>query len=103
VSFLLVLGMGAATTGHRDAVGAAAPGGQLEAHHHGPHAPCPEGAEHHCLACAAHDLFAPAPSLDRLPAPDSFRTGQASAEGGNRNADRPATSGRSPPGSLSIA
>jgi hypothetical protein len=90
------------TAGHHDAMGAAAPGGQLEAHHHGAHSPCPDGIETHCLACAAYSLFAPAPSLDRLAVPVSIRAECAVAEGANQNAERPARCGRSPPGSLPI-
>ena len=103
VALFLVLGMGGVTAVHQDSSHSAAPGGQLEAHHHGPHAPCPEGVEHHCLACAAHALFAPAPSLGRLAVPVSVRADRASAEGASRSADRPAASGRSPPPSPSIA
>src|ERR1035437_1412817 len=103
VSCLLVLGLGAMTVGHRDTMDTAAPGGQLEAHHHGPYAPCPDGVEAHCLACVAYSLFASAPSLGRLAVPVSVRVDCAVAEGGNRSAERPARCGRSPPGSLPIA
>jgi hypothetical protein len=103
VSVLLVLGMGAATAGHRDTVDAPAPGGQLEAHHHGPHARCPEGVETQCLACASHSLFAPAPSPGRLEVPVSVRVEGATAEGRDRNAERPDRCGRSPPAVLPIA
>ncbi len=91
------------TAGHHDAIDAAAPGGQLEAHHHGPHAPCPEGVETHCLACVAYSLFAPAPSLGRLEVPVSARTDWAAAEEVNRSAERPTRCGRSPPEFLPVA
>ncbi|MEO6324499.1 MAG: hypothetical protein ABIT01_13580 [Thermoanaerobaculia bacterium] len=103
VSLVLVLGVSGMTVGHSEPRRTVSAGGQLEAHHHGPHAPCPEAVEHHCLACAAQSLFAPAPRLVRVSPPRFSRALWARAEVREGRGAPPRAHGRSPPSLPSIA
>ena len=94
---LLAFGLTAMTVEHRDESGTYPGSGGLEAHHHVPNAPCPDGVEHHCLACGAFSLFAPAPESGSLAGPAESRVVPVHAQGSNLVARRPLLGGRSPP------
>ena len=99
-ALVVVLALSGATFGHEEPVPPSAPEGVLLAHHHGPHAPCPPGTEHHCLACALHSLFAPAPAAARLGTPRVAPGVWGTAERREGTFRRPPALGRAPPGLL---